>query len=129
MLLLLCALVLQAQTVSNRSAGGTPEQQTARFFESIRKSPPQQLAFLLRMPKGADLHNHLSGSVYAERYLEWAAEKKLCVNQMTMALSEAPCVTAAGQLPASQALTDDGLYRRMINAWSMRYWQFSGQNG
>jgi adenosine deaminase len=125
--LLLCALVLQAQSASSRE--GTPEQRAASFFESVRKSPPQQLAFLLRMPKGADLHSHLSGSVYAERYLEWAAEKKLCVNQTTMALSEAPCVTAAGQLPASQALTDDGLYRRMINAWSMRYWQFSGQNG
>jgi adenosine deaminase len=127
--LLLCAMVSQAQTTSSRSTEGTPEQRTARFFESIRKSPPQQLAFLLKMPKGADLHNHLSGSIYAERYVEWAAEKKLCVNQMTMLLSEAPCATGAGQVPASQALTDSVLYRQMINAWSMRFWQFSGQNG
>ncbi len=125
--LLLCAMVSQAQTTSGRRTEGTSEQRTARFFESIRKSPPQQLAFLLKMPKGADLHSHLSGSVYAERYVEWAIEKELCVNQMTMLLSEAPCV--AGQVPASQAQKDGVLYRQMINAWSMRFWQYSGQNG
>ncbi|MBV9211633.1 MAG: adenosine deaminase, partial [Acidobacteria bacterium] len=122
-LLLLFALVLQAQTI------GLQEQKAARFFESIRKSPPQQLAFLLKMPKGGDLHNHLSGSVYAERYIEWAADKGLCVNQTTLALSQPPCDQGSGQLPATTALTNGVLYRQMIDAWSMRYWQFSGQNG
>ena len=64
------ALTLPAQTnvrpkplVTQRS---TAEQKTAAYFESIRKSPPQQMAFLLKMPKGGDLHNHLSGAIYAE---------------------------------------------------------------
>lgn len=122
-LLLLFAFVLQAQT------SGIQEQKTARFFESLRKLPPQELAFLLKMPKGGDLHNHLSGSVYAERYIEWAADKGLCVNQTTLALSQAPCDQGSGQLPATTALTNGVLYRQMIDAWSMRYWQFSGQNG
>jgi len=39
------------------------------------------------MPKGGDLHNHLSGAIYAERYIEWAAEKGLCVNNRTMTLT------------------------------------------
>src|ERR1043165_9580323 len=81
MLVLLCALSLQAQQVRNGNNAGVPEQRAARFFESIRKSPPQMLAFLLRMPKVGDLHNHLSGSVYAESYVQWAAAKDLCVNQ------------------------------------------------
>ena len=34
-------------------------ERTARHFDSIRNSPPQLLAFLLEMPKGGDLHNHL----------------------------------------------------------------------
>src|SRR6185503_12658968 len=75
-----CGLTLSAQQ------RGASEQSTARYFESIRKSPPKQMAFLLKMPKGADLHNHLSGSIYAERYIEWAAEKGLCVNNGTMSL-------------------------------------------
>ena len=36
----------------------TPE---ARF-EQARRSTPELIAFLRRMPKGADLHNHMGGS-------------------------------------------------------------------
>jgi len=59
------ALVLgiAAQAQSTSSVNGSaktvaPEQRTARYLETIRKSPPQQLAFFLQMPKGGDLHNH-----------------------------------------------------------------------
>src|SRR4051812_28095570 len=129
MLILLCALSLQAQTARSRNKVGTPEQRAARYFESIRKSPPQMLAFLLLMPKGGDLHNHLSGSVYAESYVQWAAAKGLCVNQNSMALSQPPCDQAAGQVPANNALSNSLLYRQLIDVWSLRYWEYSGQNG
>jgi hypothetical protein len=79
-----CVLTVSAQP--GAKSKGAAEQRAASYFESIRKSPPKQLAFLLKMPKGADLHNHLSGSVYAERYIEWAAQAGLCVNNRTMAL-------------------------------------------
>lgn len=128
-LLLLCPMPGRAQSARNRSAGTTSEQKTARYFESIRKSPPQLLAFLKRMPKGGDLHSHLSGAVYAESYIQWAAARGSCVNQTTMALSPPPCDQAAGKPPASAALTNPVLYRQVIDAWSMRYWQYSGQNG
>jgi hypothetical protein len=109
------------------------EQRTAQRFEALRKSPPQQLAFLFKMPKGADLHNHLSGSVYAESYIQWAAENGLCVNNQTMTLSVPPpksiCDPKSDQSPASAALTNSVLYRQMIDAWSMRNWQLSGQSG
>ena len=97
--LLSCGLTLSAQ---QRAAS---EQKTATYFESIRKSPPKQLAFLLKMPKGADLHNHLSGSIYAERYIEWAAQNGLCVNNRTMALSvpASPSKCDADQTPANTA--------------------------
>jgi adenosine deaminase len=120
-----CGLTLSAQQ------RGASEQSTARYFESIRKSPPKQMAFLLKMPKGADLHNHLSGSIYAERYIEWAAEKGLCVNNGTMALAvpASPSKCASDQAPANAALTNSVLYRQMIDAWSMRNWQLSGKSG
>ncbi len=123
-ILLSCGLTLSAQP---RAA----EQRTATYFDSIRKSPPREWAFLLKMPKGADLHNHLSGSIYAERYIEWAAEKGLCVNNRTMALvvSSSPSKCDTDQTPASKALTSSVLYRQMIDAWSMRNWQLSGQSG
>lgn len=127
-LLLLLSLSAQAQPVA-RSARNSHEQQTDNYFESIRKSPPRMLAFLLKMPKGGDLHNHLSGGIYAESYIQWAAEKGLCVNQRTMSLTQAPCDRAADQSPVNIALSDPVLYRRLVDAWSMRYWQYSGQNG
>ena len=122
-----CGLSISAQT----KPGSASEQRTVTYFESIRKSPPKQMAFLLKMPKGADLHNHLSGSIYAERYIEWAAERGLCVNNRTMALvvPASPSKCETDQTPASTALTNSVLYRQMIDAWSMRNWQLSGLSG
>ncbi|HEX5705322.1 MAG TPA: hypothetical protein VFX97_19135 [Pyrinomonadaceae bacterium] len=78
------------------------------------------------MPKGGDLHNHLSGAVYAESYIQWAAEKGLCVNTQTMTLSQPTqpnqCDPTAGQAQARSALTNRALYEQMIDAWSMRNW-------
>ena len=118
-----CGLTLSAQQRS------PAEQKTASYFESIRKSPPKQMAFLLKMPKGADLHNHLSGSIYAERYIEWAAAAGLCINTATMflAVPASPSTCASGQAPVNTA--NSVLYRQMIDAWSMRNWQLSGQSG
>jgi len=120
-----CGLTLSAQT------NVKSEQRAASYFESIRKSPPKQTAFLLKMPKGGDLHNHLSGAIYAERYIEWAAEKGLCVNNSTMALAvpASPSKCTAEQTSANTALTNSVLYRQMIDTWSMRNWQLSGQSG
>ena len=119
--------VASATQRATRQQAETAEQRTARHFESLRKSPPQQLAFLLQMPKVGDLHSHLSGAIYAESYIQWAADAGLCVNNTTMTLSQPPC--AAGQSLASGALTNSPFYRQLIDAWSMRNWQLSGQSG
>ena len=105
----------------------SPEQRTTRYYETIRTKPPQLLAFLRRMPKGGDLHNHLSGTIYAESYIKWAAEQSLCINQTTM--SFATCDQSPNQVPASTALTNGVLYRELIDAMSMRNWKLSGQSG
>ncbi len=41
-------------------------------FTELKKSPPELYAFLLRMPKGGDLHNHLVGANYAEMLMREA---------------------------------------------------------
>ena len=103
------------------------EGQTERYFESIRKDPNLLVAFLLEMPKGGDLHNHLSGAIYAETLIDWASAKGLCVDPVTFALSASPC--SAPKIEASQAFGNPVLYRNMIDAFSMRNWQLSGQSG
>src|ERR1700693_4058589 len=56
------------------------EQRTAQALENARANPLELHAFLVEMPKGADLHNHLSGAVYAESWIRAGAEDGLCVN-------------------------------------------------
>src|SRR5437660_4128343 len=125
---------VQARRTSDDQTSSTltSEQRTAGQFESLRKSPPQLLAFLLAMPKGGDLHNHLSGAIYAESYIQWASDNGLCINTTTMALLPPPktgCDPKLGQPTASTALANSTLYGQMIDAWSMRNWQLSGQSG
>jgi len=119
-LILFYAVTIGAQTVG-------PTERTARYFDSVHASPAKLFAFLLRMPKGADLHNHLSGAIYAESCIQWAAASGDCVNTSTMAASLPPCTT--GQVPAANALTNSVLFQQIIEAWSMQDWQLSGESG
>lgn len=126
--LLVLTSLAHVQTAHAQRSAEAAEQRTARYYDSIRNRPPQLLAFLLRMPKGADLHNHLSGAIYAESYIEWAAKNKtICVNQTTM--SFASCDQSLNQVPASWALKNGLLYRQLVDSLSMRNWQLSGQSG
>ena len=127
-LFLLVAIAI-APPLSFAAARPAPsaEAQTARYFDSIRKDPNLLVAFLLQMPKGGDLHNHLSGAIYAETLINWAAANGSCVDPTTFALSAPPCT--APKVEAKQAFGNPILYRSMIDAFSMRNWQLSGQSG
>jgi adenosine deaminase len=92
----------------------------ARYLDSIRDQPSRVLEFLERMPKGGDLHNHLSGAVYAESFIDYAAEDGLCVDLAALSLLPSPCNAAAARPPAAQALADQDLHDKLVDAWSMR---------
>jgi len=98
------------------------EAATAKRFAAIRADPPLLIAFLREMPKGGDLHNHLSGSIYAESYLRWAADDKLCVVVATMTIAGGTCDATSGNPPASALLQNAALYNQAIDAMSMRNW-------
>jgi adenosine deaminase len=91
----------------------------AAAFETARDNHTDLRAFLRRMPKGGDLHTHLSGAVYAERFIAWAAQEGLCVDLMNVLLSKLQC-DRTGAVPVSDALRDQSLYNRLVNAFSMR---------
>ncbi len=125
-LLAACCIAAPGAPAANR-ATDSPAAQTEKYFESIRKDPNLLTAFLLKMPKGGDLHNHLSGAIYAESFIDWAAADGSCVDPATFALSLPPC--AEPKLPVSTAYGNPVLYRTMVDAFSMRNWQLSGQSG
>src|SRR6266404_2594911 len=111
----LCALFALA-------AADSPEAITASRFASIRNNPSLLLAFLSEMPKGGDLHNHLTGAVYAESYLRWAAEDNLCLATATMAIVAAACDAAEGRPPVTGVVRNPTLFNQAIDAMSMRHW-------
>ena len=110
-------------------AANASEQRATRAFERARKRPLDLHAFLQEMPKGADLHMHLSGAVYAETFLAEAVSDKLCVNPVTLALAPnlgmtkedaARPVCLDPAVPAARVLTDQHLYDALVDSFSMR---------
>ena len=79
------------------------------------------------MPKGGDLHNHITGAVYAESLMQFAADSGLCIDRQSLALAQPPC--QPNQAEARQAFSDPELYRNAIDAWSMRDFSARGPTG
>ena len=126
-LVLACVLPTAASAEKSRPDGD--EARVAKRMEGLRVNPPALHAFLLAMPKGGDLHMHLSGAVYAETFIEDAAEDHLCVDPvklvllpnrgLTKGLPPQP-VCVEGTIAAATALKDQKLYDAMIDSFSMR---------
>ena len=127
--LLLSVGLLPILAFATDAPSPSAEGRTVAYFQSIRNNPNQLLLFLREMPKGGDLHTHLLGAVYAESFIQWAADDGLCVDEKSFVISAPPCAREKGTVPASKALSDPILYREMIDAYSMRNWQLSGQSG
>jgi len=106
------------------------EGKASRAFDAARKQGPLALhEFLLGMPKGADLHVHLSGAVYAESFIRAAGEDGLCVDSKALTFAKPPsggCPHVLGQMAVSEMLAriqtpaNQALYDKLIDAFSMR---------
>jgi adenosine deaminase len=105
------------------------EQYTERSLQTARANPIALRHFLFTMPKGADLHMHLSGAVYAESFIRAAVEDHLCVDvaSLSFAKPQAPSNASSpqsacdnGKVPAIQVYRDQHLYDALIDAFSMR---------
>src|SRR5271169_1560326 len=87
-------LIAAASAIAQKSAATSPstassaENRTAHALDLARTDPLNLYAFLVRMPKGADLHNHLSGAVYAESWIRAAGEDHLCADTKTLAFAK-----------------------------------------
>jgi adenosine deaminase len=103
---------------------GAYEARAARAYdEAMRQSPLAVYAFLHRFPKGADLHVHLTGAVYAETFIRDAAEDGLCLDPNALRIVASPCnppLVAASHFNDKPDSADQALYDRLIDALSMR---------
>jgi hypothetical protein len=114
------------------SRAQSPAEKTAKYLESVRHEPGLLLAFLQQMPKGGDLHVHLSGAVYAESMIDWASENALCVDRTTSKLMHAACDSCEpykNKPSVRCAYQDHILYDQLVDAWSMRNWHREEESG
>jgi len=99
-----------AQSATAAKAGSTPrpssaerptagEERAIRTFNRAKANEASAVAieaFLAEMPKGGDLHTHLSGAVYAETFLKDAAADQLCVDPVALAfVKDSPAAPAS----------------------------------
>jgi len=123
-------LVSSAPALSASKPSRTQQEQRAtRAFNAARKNQLQLRAFLAAMPKGADLHMHFSGAVYAETFLKDAAADLLCVNPDTLSFTKnigttrsipPQPVCAQGDARVDSVFKDQHLYDALVDSFSMR---------
>jgi adenosine deaminase len=102
---------------------GTEADADRAYQAAVNQGAPALYAFLEGFPKGADLHVHLSGAVYAETFIRDAGEDGLCVDTVALTLAKPPC--SASEVPATDlagniTATAQTLYDKLIDAFSMR---------
>lgn len=100
---------------------------TNSYLQSIRGDPIAMDEFMRALPKGADLHSHLSGAVYAESMIGWGARDGICVSTATLTAYGPPCMI--GDRPVADALSDNVFYNQLLAAWSMRGFTPGAESG
>jgi len=100
------------------------ESRAARAYETaVRQGPLAVQSFLVHFPKGADLHVHLGGAVYAETFIRDAGEDGLCVDPAALKFVKTTCgepLVPAARLNGVLMPGDQDLYDRLIDSFSMR---------
>src|SRR5688572_31339025 len=119
-LALLCLFVATRPAGAQTPPGVQPPPPAARTMEAARTAPGMLLAFLREMPKGADLHTHLLGAVYAESFIGWGAESGACIHTTTMVAGPPPCDSARGTVPLANAFRDQAAYGVVVDPLLMR---------
>lgn len=115
------ALVVFASAATTAPGAGSTNAviRTANALEAARGDQTKLTEFLNEIPKGGDLHHHLSGAVYAESYINYAAEDGDCFDA-TFTIVAPPCDVTKGLSPANRAQTDYGYRNLTIDALSAR---------
>ncbi|MFI8998678.1 adenosine deaminase [Streptomyces sp. NPDC053542] len=93
------------------------EQRVDAHLDAIRHHPRELRAFMRALPKGGDLHHHLTGAASTELLVRLAAQDGLCIDRTDTA-QPPPC--RPGTRPAADTRTDPAFRQRLIRAWSMQ---------
>lgn len=108
------------------------EKRVSTYFQEIRKNEAELTAFISQMPKGGDLHNHYSGSIYAETYVNWLINADYCVNIYTLDIGKPDAQSTdtthsffrfSSLLSSKDASYLENLRNRLIRRWSTKEYE------
>lgn len=91
-----------------------------------KMSPAELTAVMHAFPKGGELHNHITGGIYGETLLAWAAEDGLCVDLAALALRP---VCGGAFKPAAEVIADEALRSAVVDSLSTRRPGFRDRSG
>lgn len=127
------AALASANAAARAPVPGANEAATARHYAALIAGSDPKTAeltlFFSQMPKGADLHHHYSGAIYAETYVDWLDKQGWCVNKNTYRIETDKAVVDAerAKLPAARSClstaevyADDAVWRELLQRWSSK---------
>jgi adenosine deaminase len=120
--LLACFVLANFAALNAQAPNGEARAERA-YQAAAHQGPPALRAFLDQFPKGADLHVHLSGAVYAETLIRDAAADGLCVDTAALSFAKPPCT--GNLIPATKFTGNIDRqtqlhYDKLIDALSIR---------
>jgi len=120
---LLIALAFAAPGVNAANAASNQDI-TARHFASLVSGAQPKTAelslFFTMMPKGGDLHNHYSGSIYAEQYLEWVDKQGYCIDKESSRIVTDKAKRTPNCVSAQELAVDNTAVRTLLQRWSVK---------
>lgn len=119
-------LLLAAWSLSLATATIADEAAAIRRFEAAKRTEPELIAFLKEMPKGADLHNHVTGAIYSDFMVDNAVRQGLFFDPSNNRFYRD---AAEGRVPAAQLLSNAALLNQFLNKVSQRGWFESASTG
>ncbi len=129
---LMIALAFAGTAHAKPARGAANEAATARHLAQLVAGEPKMAEltlFFSQMPKGADLHHHYSGSIYAEQYVQWLDGLNFCVDKHTYVIETRKEVVEAQRakpkderscLGTKEVFADDFTYRELLQRWSSK---------
>jgi adenosine deaminase len=111
------------QNASTIPISVSPSKAEAAYQNAQKQGALALRTFLLSFPKGADLHVHLSGAVYAETLIRDAAEDGACVDKIALSLIKPPCsgnLIPGSDLSGNIDRQNQLLYDKLVDALSIR---------
>ena len=98
-------------------------------FAAAKGSRSELILFLKKMPKGADLHNHVLGATYSEYVLDAARKNKLNYDKKNNVFTSLPKESGDAIISIDELIEDDEARQNYFGLFSMRGWRAHGSGG